>query len=175
MKEYKIFALTCQVHPFFDIRVSHPLGMMHRNIIGIIFLFLISGMTLWFTYQAFTGLLIYNSYKTSEKASILSWKVLETKSDIYRTQAQFAYKYKDHNFEGHDFVGKEFQNPWAAESALEIYSKQEYIVWFNPKNPAKAILEKKFPYKALLSLGIMASILLYFLFLGRSVFKNYGK
>lgn len=58
-----------------------------------------------------------------------------------------------------------YQNPYIAEEHMKSWKDKEWKIYFNPKRPADASLQKKFPAKKGINLGLSLGILLYFLLL----------
>ena len=139
---------------------------MQKNLAWIGFCLLVAVITLWFVGKAGYELTGYLRLSQTAPVKILNLQIKQLGRDRFVTKAHFSFEYKGQTVEGEGYVGRAYPNKWAAESSLEKLPTDNYHVWFNPRQPLKATLSKKFPLKSIISAAILLGITLYFLSLG---------
>jgi hypothetical protein len=148
---------------------------MRRNTIWIALLLIVAFFALWFIFKAGYTLFSYYRLSVQVPVRIENWEVKEKQSDQFAVIAHFYFEYLGKTFQGESEVGGLYPNPWAANRAQKQFSDQHFSAWINPKNPQQALLEKKFPYKKVISAALLIGLLLYFFILGSYVRMRYGK
>ena len=129
-------------------------------------LFILTGLaTLWigggFFYE------FYKYYELSHEAVVKldNWKIHEDE-DRFTIRVNYSFDWKGQTIAGRYFFPRPvYHNPYIAEEHLKLWKEKEWKIYFNPKWPSDAALQKKFPTKKGIYLGLSLGILLYFLLL----------
>lgn len=148
---------------------------MQRNWIWAIFIVLIALFAFWFVIRAGQALLSYYQFSTKVAVVMEKWSVEEIKSDQFAVKATYSYEYSGKNYQGSDRAGALYPNPWAAENAQKQLARKTWGAWINPSHPERSVLEKRFPYKRVISSVVLLGILLYFSALGIFLRARHGK
>lgn len=148
---------------------------MKRSAIWIIFLLLVFGFTVWFVVVAGFQLIDYYKLTTQVEVKVEKWDVAEISSNKYAVQAIYSYEFGEKDYRGNGQIGSSYPNPWAAKRAVEKWTKERWFVWVNPKAPEKAVIDRKFPYKATVSAAILLGLVIYFICLGIYVGVKYER
>ncbi len=144
---------------------------MHKNPVWIAFFALVLLITAYFLVKAGGALLAYGRLSEKAEGKIERVEVLERKGKFV-VWGKFSFE-KDHErVEAEGVVGKPFLNRFSAEKKASSLTQERVTVWYNPKNPKNAVLEKRFPFKKVISAAILAALTLYFFFLGRYIKKK---
>ena len=140
---------------------------MQKTVIWIALMLVVLGSALWFSVRTVHGIVDYVRLSNQVSVQIENWHVKEVKSGQFALLAQFTYAFKGKEYQAVRSVGSLYPNRWAAEQGKERWAKKQLTVWLDPRNPQKTVsFNKKFPYKATISLGILIGLLLYFIGLG---------
>lgn len=124
---------------------------MKRKLLLITCVLLAIGLPLWFSLSGSKQLFHYLKLSQKAPAAIEKWVIVEKGKDKYAVNAFFSFVFNQSSYKGKGEAGRLYLNPWAAEFALKHFSQQEHTVWFDPKEPSGAVLEKKFPLRGVIS------------------------
>lgn len=140
---------------------------MHKNFIWLCFLSLIAGGVGWFTIKTLYMVYLYTSLNVAVPPDHLKWKVEQLSEDRFVPRADYSFNVKDKQYLGETlFENDMYWNQWTADEALKVYAQKDWIVWFSDHNPQYSSLQKNFPLKECISVGVLWVLLLYFLGLG---------
>lgn len=107
----------------------------------------------------------YFQLSSEAKACLEDWKVEEDDGD-YSIVVNYTFDNKGQKIMGrYHFPRPVYQNPYIAEEHMNSWKGKDWMIYFNPKQPSEASLQKKFPAKKGINLGLSLGILLYFLVL----------
>lgn len=145
---------------------------MKRNLLFIACFLAAIGVFCWFSFSG--GKQLYHYLKLNHEASVVidKWAIEEKGSDRYAVIAFFSFDFGEAQFKGKAQIGGTYLNPWAAEMAEKQFNKQKWTVWFDPKQPSRAVLDKKFPVKAVVSSSVAILCGIYVLVLIWTGVKN---
>lgn len=131
------------------------------------FLLMVVGATFLWTFAKFTAEAFhYRSYSQKAQAKVLSWQIVESKSDEFKILATYQFEVKGAVFHSsHLFLDQTFHNRYAAEEVLESYKKKNWTAWYRDTVPPKSTLSRAFPVKSLFYAMISGAIFLYFFWL----------
>lgn len=120
-------------------------------------------LSTWFLFSG--GKQLYRYLRLTESAPIVvdKWVIEEKGGDRYAVYAVFSFVFNQQAFKGKVQAGGVYPNPWAAELAEKRLNQKKWTVWFDPKHPDRATLEKKFPLKAVVSSSVVILCGLYVL------------
>ena len=134
-----------------------------------ILLSLASLASLYFSFVSLSSLFDFFHLKSQAPATIVKWEIKERqgKFPIY---AHYFFETEGKVWTGVTVLSKPWHlNELAASQNIQKLAKQNFNVWFYPKNPKKSSLEKTFPTNLLIRTGICYSTIIYFLI----VFRKY--
>lgn len=139
---------------------------MHKNFIWILFLSFLGILSIWFGGRA--GMELYDYFSMSERvsANLEKLEIVEGKKGDYLLVADYYYRVKDVAYHQREFLKAKYPNRFAATKARNKYANYEWKAWFSAKAPEKALLEKKIPYKSILSAIVLLVLWTYFFCLG---------
>ena len=147
-----------------------------KNPNWLIFLIVIGAVVFWFTAKAIY--LSLNEAQLKEAVSVQSihWSVKALTEEQYQIEADYTFFLKNKLYHNKTLFTKPlYRNPFAAEGAIQSFSKQQWKVWYNPSNPDHSTLEKTFPLKDWIYVGILWALFCYFIWLGKSVYYQNSK
>jgi len=88
------------------------------------------------------------------------------KSGKFSINVNYQFEWKGQTIHGvYDFPKPIYQNPYIAGDHISEWKEKSWTIWFNPKKPTFASLQKKFPTKKAINLALSLAVLLYFVFL----------
>lgn len=148
---------------------------MHKNPLWQAFLFVIIVIALWYTITAIYLYFSYAHLKTQTTTSSIQWETEEHAEDSVVMAANYTFEYKGKSYPGRTSLEETpYRSQWAAEEAIKELAHSNRKVWFDPENPNRSSLQKKFPFKESIYAAFLWGIILYFLWLGFYVarFKN---
>ena len=100
------------------------------------------------------------------KAHALQWEVEEIKSGKFSIAASFEFQVQKqmltHRFR---FPKPVYQNTYLAQNLIDQWKLEEWEVWYNPRNPQIASLQKRVPLKEGIYFGLCLVVFLYFAWL----------
>lgn len=140
--------------------------MFPKNFVWLSLLILIIAASMWFVVRSGIELNHYMRLSQTAPAQIESLSLLKEGEDNFAVVLDFSFDANHQKFFGKTALKKKYPNQWAADKSLKDLQKQSWTVWYNPKNPNEATLEKIFPFKSSLSAIILLALFLYFLCLG---------
>lgn len=144
---------------------------MQKNATWIGLIIFVLAMTGWFGSKAAVNLQRYYSLTARAAVDVEKWEIVGNGSDRYFLKAYYTSPFG----KGEGVLGTLFRNPWAAEKAKEKLEGQTLQIWFNPKNPTKAVFQKNFPIKSVLSASVLLGLTIYFIGLGIYVSSRHPK
>lgn len=109
--------------------------------------------------------------KWSIEADLRQWPMNLLFEDAYRVQADYSFVTDQIKYEGKTIFREKYRNTWAAEQSQKKMEQENWIVWYQPGNAHYSTLQKNFPLKECVSAGVLAALLLYFIWLGSYVTK----
>lgn len=139
--------------------------------LGVFFFAAMLPFVFYFSFLLARDSLAYFSLSSTGKASVFQWEVVEIKGK-YPIKASYSF-----NVDGKVWKNTfTFAKPWSwnQASAIELLkerAKQNWTVWYQPKNPAVSVLEKKIPLNLFFRTLVCYIIFIYFLFLRKRFFK----
>lgn len=110
---------------------------------------------------------LHHYFQHSEEANVQldNWKVEEDEGN-YSIVVNYTFDWKGQKIIGrYHFPRPVYQNPYITEEHMNSWKGKDWKIYFNPKSPSNASLQKKFPAKKGINLGLSLGILLYFLLL----------
>lgn len=110
---------------------------------------------------------LHRYFQLSEEAYVEldHWKVVEDEEN-YSIKVNYSFNYNGQKILGaYHFPRPVYQNLHITEEHISSWKEKEWKIYFNPKYPTNASLQKKFPAKKGINLGLSLGILLYFLLL----------
>ncbi len=135
---------------------------MSRKFIWLGVITLIIALFIWFATQAGVALFTYSRLQVRVPIKIEKWEVKNLGSDRFVVWGNYSYLYDNKMYEGGEPFSPPFLNPWTAEKEVEKYSHQHWELWLDPKKPERRALEKRIPYKKVISSSILILLALYF-------------
>lgn len=139
---------------------------MHKNPIWFALLALISLTTLWFSAIAVYNLYGYFRLTETISAQDIRWSIKEEDPESFQVVADYTFLVNDQQYEGSTtFNDWPYRNPWGAQEALKVKEKQNWFVWYAASNANHSSLQKSFPIKECITMGILWGLLIYFLWL----------
>jgi hypothetical protein len=141
-------------------------SLMHKNAIWVAFLLIVMGFGVWFVVKAGYELIHYYQLSLQIPVAVQKWEVEELDANKYAISLSYSYEYDGKNYRNRGKIGSAYPNPWAANRALEKFEQEKWYAWVNPQAPQKAVLEKRFPYKAAVSAVVLLGLVIYFICLG---------
>jgi hypothetical protein len=139
-----------------------------KSIIIILGATLVVLLTFWSLFNLSKVLYSYMSFNLPVEAHIRNLTVKEKSNNEFIINAEFSYfalnkqRYGTSNLEEHIFF-----NEFAAQDYINVLEKNKLKVWYNESDPDLAVLEKRFPWKAVLNSSILLLIGIYFLGINR--------
>ncbi len=146
--------------------------MFNSRHIQLFFLVCIGVIASYFTVR--TGLEINKYFNLTDRApaKITQWE-LEEKGGRWAVRAFFPLQ--GNIGTGNTLLSdRVYLNEEAAFSELQELAKQKWSVWFNPKNPSFASLERVFPASLLIRTLMAWSVLLYFFYFRRWLHRKFS-
>jgi hypothetical protein len=138
---------------------------MLRNAVWLTLLLIVALFGLWFIIGAGYSLYSYYQFSLRVPTTLEKWSVKEVKSDKFAVIAHYSFEYENKNYHATGQVGDFYPNPWAAKRAEEQLTHEKWPAWINPNNPNQSVLEKKFPYKKVISAAVLIGLFIYFFIL----------
>lgn len=138
---------------------------MGQKHLGMGFGILVICLSSWFIFKAGNPIFSYFKLQQQTTATIESLNI-ERKKDNFLLTANFLFEHAGNSYQGKGVLRK-YPNIWAAENGLKRCQTKSCQIWFNPKQPETAVLEKKFPYKPTISALLLLSIGIYFIALSQ--------
>lgn len=146
---------------------------MHKNIVWLCFLSLITGAVGWITLKALYLIYLYQSLNASVPAENLQWSVNQLSEDHFVPKASYTFMIDHHSYKGEtSFKNDLYWNPGSAEDGLKVYANKEWTVWYSTGNPDYSSLQKNFPFKESISAIVLLILMFYFFGLGYYVAKR---
>ncbi|MBS4171191.1 hypothetical protein [Neochlamydia sp. AcF95] len=143
---------------------------MHKNLLWLSFLSLAAGVVGWFTFRALYLTYFYLAFTASAPVENIQWAIVPLSEDRLVVKADYRFVVNDKEYHGKTlFKNDVFRNPWAAEEALKTYKGREQRAWYSPLDPQYSSLDQSFPFKENIYAVILWILLLYFIWIGRSV------
>lgn len=140
---------------------------MHKNYFWLIFLIAITMAVLWYTSKAAYNYYQYAAVNQSVWAKQVLWSIHHKSSDIYLLKADYTFLVDGKENTGSTiFSDPIFRNPWSAEDAIKRHTQHPWTVWHSTKDLTNSTLEHRFPWKELISAGVLWVLLAYFIGLG---------
>ena len=138
--------------------------MISRSFFIGIFL-IVGGGALYLGGQFFFKLHQYFLLSTSAPAKVSDWNVIE-KNGKFTLEARYKFETQGGVVEGtFSFPKPVYQNPYLAEDLIKIWAEKSWEIWYHPKAPYGATLEKNFPIKKGFQFGLSLVAIVYFAFL----------
>ncbi|MEM7174947.1 MAG: hypothetical protein AAF443_03325 [Chlamydiota bacterium] len=114
------------------------------------------------------GFDLYRYFRLSAATSgeIQSWEVEEYQPGKFAicVNYQFQIRKRRYNQKFH-FSKPVYRNPYIAEDHIKQWEKQDWKVWYDPRNPTVSSLQKLFPFKKGIHLILCMSVAVYFVWL----------
>gem|GEM_PF-1281292 len=124
---------------------------------------------LWILVSFTSQLTSYLKLSASAPAEILDWVPKEIRPETYHSVVNYCFELNGDILEGeYNFQKPIFKTEAAAIETIEKFQERPWNIYFNPKNPQEAALQKMFPIKSGIHLLLSLAVLLYFYW-----FKHY--
>ncbi|MCB1080777.1 MAG: hypothetical protein KDK69_03040 [Chlamydiia bacterium] len=138
-------------------------------------LVVVSGVGLWMGGKFLYDLHHYFLLSHTAPVHINEWKVEEIKPGKFSIFASLEFQVGERIFyKNYRFLKPVYQNPYVAEALIERWENERWEVWYNPKDPQIASLQKAFPIKAGVYFVLCLGVFLYFSWLRIYVRKMGG-
>ncbi len=145
---------------------------MHKNVHYIGLLLLLSAFVLWWTYDAIYLTFRYYALSASTTVVITEVNTIKKDEDDYRLEIEYLYIAGENSYKKTQIMPSSYLNLFAVQKAIDELKNKNLPLYFNPRDPNQASLERVFPLKQCLYAIIMISILCYFIGLGYCIKKN---
>ena len=126
--------------------------------IQLFFIIGVCAITLHFSVLLGIEVFRYFSLKERAPARISQWEIIEVKNR-FAIKANFSFNDRQGEF---TLLPPYYLNEFAALAALKEKAKQDWTVWYNPKNPQISALQKSFPVGLLVKALICYGVIIYF-------------
>ena len=126
----------------------------------------------YFSIRAFQEVFTYFSLREQTGADILRWEVREVNGKFPLT-AHYRFEAQEKTWQGITRLAP----PWHLNEASAIQElrsekmRRVWTAWFNPNNPTKSSLEKKFPTSVVIRAIVCCFVVLYFIFFIRRMYR----
>ncbi len=125
----------------------------------------------YFSFRTSRALIDFFTFKEAAPALISRWEIKETKGK-FPLKAYYSFEANGNVWQGATRVS----DPWNLNEASAVLSlqkkaKENWTVWFNPNDPSRSTLEKKFPSGLLVRTSICYGVILYFILFFRRFAK----
>lgn len=128
-------------------------------------------LALFFSLQLVTTCYHYFDLKNQAKAHISQWETVEIK-ERFVLKANYTFSAKEKTWQASSILNSPYYlNEPAALTALKIKAKENWVVWYSPKNPSRSSLEKQFPLGLAIKTSICFGVLIYFLYLYKKLIR----
>jgi hypothetical protein len=134
-------------------------------ILGVVFVAL---LTLWSIIKLTKDLYTYISFDFPVEAHIRSLSVKEKSTNEFIINVEFSYlAFNQERLASSYLEEYVFFNEFAAYDYIKTLEKKKLKAWYKKSDPGLAVLEKRFPWKAVLNSTILVLIGIYFLGINR--------
>ncbi len=147
---------------------------MHKNSLWLGLLGIVVLATVWFAGKASWEVYSFYSLSGITEPHTIALSVKKHSKNSYFPSVRYSY-----NVNGNEYEGREdlrsinyFRKKFLEEDLPKIQAEREWVVWYAPKSPHWSALESDFPFKSIFYACIMASIMIYFIWLGVYVGKQ---
>lgn len=138
----------------FKFNLSYPMTLL-----GAI-LFFILGIQVCF------DLWTYVRLASRTEIVVDQWKVIKKSSSSFPIQTTYHFEFQGKTYQCKAFLHPPYHlNRPSAEKALKNLEQQQWIAWFDPRNPHFSLLQKEFPFKKMIYTLIALGVTCYFGFL----------
>src|SRR3990167_6430839 len=134
---------------------------------AFIFSLLIFGLAIsgYFSFLLVETLFEYYPLKKQAETRISRWEIKEMEGS-FALKAFYSFETQGKIWNGTTLLSKPwYLNEPSALLALKGKAKEEWLAWFNPKNPEHSSLEKVFPIGLLVRVLICYGVFIYFSFI----------
>jgi len=138
---------------------------MKHKISWILVLIISGSIFVWFSFQLFLQTNKYIILNTPIKANIEKLEVNNDNKNKFLAVASYSFDVANKTFIHKGVFEKKFINPLSAKAFCENISKNDFIIWYNSKNPNFSSVEKNFPIKNCVYSIITLIVFIYFLIL----------
>ncbi len=126
--------------------------------------------TIWVGGGFALDLYAYLSLSRSAAVEVNEWRVEECKPGVFALFADYHFQIDEcHYSQTFRFPKLTYNNPYMAKEHSALWSEKEWKVWYNPRNPRVASLQKLFPFKKAIHLLLCVGVALYFVWLNAYV------
>ncbi|HNA62299.1 MAG TPA: hypothetical protein PKW79_04405, partial [Rhabdochlamydiaceae bacterium] len=110
----------------------------------------------------------YLRLEESASAYVYKWKTVEVAPSQFGIKAAYAFRARGKTYTGKTFFSKPYHlNANSAKKQLDRFSRETWVVWYQPSHPKISSLEKVFPTKKILYGLMTLGVFFYFLYLDR--------
>ena len=135
---------------------------------------IVGGASLWIGGEFFYNLNRYFHLTHFADAQVFDWKVVEIKSGKFSVEAAYQFQIEERRIVGtYSFLKPVYPNPYLVEDLIEAWQGKAWKIWYNPKHPHEAALQKMFPVRKAIHFAVSLGIILYFSFLKIYVKRMY--
>lgn len=145
---------------------------MHKNTFYISLILLLAALTLWWTYDALYLTFKYYTLSASTTIVITEIETVKKSDDDYRLEIEYLYIAGENSYKKRQMLPSKHLNLFAVQKAIDELKNKNLPLYFNPRDPNQASLERVFPLKQSFYAIIMISILCYFIALGYHIKKT---
>ena len=129
----------------------------------MVLMILVTGVGLWMGGKFLYSIHNYFLLSQSTPAIVSEWKVEELKPGKYTIQASFEFQVGETVlYQQFRFPKPVCQNQYLAEAFINNWEEESWQVWYSPKNPQVASLQKSIPIKSGIYFVLCLGVFLYF-------------
>jgi hypothetical protein len=138
-----------------------------------LFKFKVSSLLVWASGVVtayFMGLALHDLWgclrlEERTSADVYKWKTVEVASSQFGIKAAYTYKVHGKTYRGKTFFAKPYHlNENSVQKQVEQFSRQSWVVWYQPSHPKISSLEKIFPTKRVIYALMTLGVFFYFLY-----------
>lgn len=146
---------------------------MKQDLVWPLFLTGITALVVVFASLLSIDLYRYYQLKCQVPVEHLEASVTEQGPSRFFIEVDYLYRVDKNRYCRHQSLKKEvYKNSWIAMQRVEKLKDQQTQVWYHPEKPHLGVVTKAFPYKRLVSTGVLFAVFAYFCFLGRCLLKR---
>ncbi len=123
-------------------------------------------VTIWVGARFALDLYDYLSLSRSTAVQVNEWRVEECKPGAFALFADYQFQVDECDYhQTFRFPKLTYNNPYMAQEHCALWSEKKWEVWYNPRNPHVASLQKLFPFKKAIHLLLCIGVVVYFVWL----------
>lgn len=140
------------------------------------FKFKVSSLLVWasgavmvyFASLALHDLWGYLRLEESAPAYVYKWKTVEVAPSQFGIKAAYTFRARGKTYSGKTFFSKPYHlNENSVKKQVDRFSREPWVVWYQPSHPKISSLEKVFPTKKIIYALMTLGVFFYFLYVDR--------